>query len=143
MLVDANLLLYAVDDSSKAHEAAAGWLERALNGDRRVGLPWQTIGAFLRISTHPRIMGQPLSATEAWTYVDAWLAAGPSWIPPESERTAAILGRLVINTPATGNLVTDALLGALAIEHGLVVQTADTDFGRFADVRWNNPIADR
>lgn len=143
MLVDANLLLYAVDSTSAPHEKASDWLVDALHGDRRVGLPWQTIGAFLRISTHPRVMADPLSAAAAWAYVEAWLAAAPTWIPPASERTAAVLGRLVTRTPATANLVTDALLAALAIEHGLVVQTADTDFGRFPDVRWENPLTER
>jgi uncharacterized protein len=140
MLVDANLLLFAVDSSSPHYEPASAWLTAVLNGDRRVGLPWQTIGAFLRISTHPRVMDDPLTATEASDHIRSWLAAGPTWIPPASERTAAILGRLVVETPATGNLVTDAQLAAIAIEHGLVVQSADTDFGRFAGVRWHNPL---
>ncbi len=104
-------------------------------------MAWQTIGAFLRISTHPRVATSPLSAHDAWAYVEAWLDAVPTWIPPESERTAAILGRLVREVPVTGNLVTDAQLAALAIEHGLVVCTMDTDFGRFPGVRWVNPLA--
>ncbi len=68
--------------------------------------------------------------------------AAPVWIPPATERTARVLARLVHDTPATGNLVTDAQLAALAIEHGLVVMTADTDFGRFSDVQWSNPLCE-
>jgi len=140
MLVDANLLLYAIDASSPFNNKAASWLEDVLNGDRRVGLPWQTIGAFLRISTHPKVAMNPLSSTEAWGFVNDWLAADPVWVPPATERTAATYGRLVEGMEITGNLVTDAQLAALAIEHGLVVCSADTDFARFPGLRWQNPL---
>jgi uncharacterized protein len=141
VLVDANLLLYAVDARSPWHGPAAAWLERALNGSQRVGLPWQTLGAFLRIVTHPRIVARPLNATQAWALVAAWLEADPTWVPTAGERTTAILGELLTTTHVTGNLVPDAQLAALAIEHGLVVHTADTDFARFPGVRWHNPLA--
>jgi uncharacterized protein len=141
VLLDANLLLFAVDSQSPHHQRAAAWLEATLNGDRRVGLPWQTIGAFLRISTHPRAAERPLSANAAWSYVEAGLEADPVWIPPCSPRTAAVLGHLVTSVPVTGNLVTDAQLAALAMEHGLAVCSADTDFARFPDLRWHNPVA--
>jgi len=140
MLVDANLLLYAIDSGSPFNERAADWLEDVLNGDRRVGLPWQTIGAFLRISTHPRVATNPLSSADAWGFVTDWLASDAVWIPPATERTAAVYGRLVAELGITGNLVTDAQLAALAIEHGLVVCSADTDFARFPGLRWDNPL---
>ena len=140
MLVDANLLLYAVDARSPHHAVAAEWLQAVLNGDRRVGLPWQTIGAFVRIATHPRVAEHPLSAERAWGYVRDWLAAGPAWVPPATERTAAVLVELGTRLHVTANLVPDAQLAALAMEHGLVVLSADTDFGRFPGLRWENPI---
>ena len=140
MLVDANLLLYAVDASSPQHKAAAAWLTTALNGDRRVGLPWQSIGAFLRIITHPRVTTNPLTGAQAWGHVSDWLAADPTWVPPATERTAAVFAELTRSVPVTGNLVPDAQLAALALEHGLVVYTNDTDFGRFPDVRTFNPL---
>lgn len=140
MLVDANLLLFAVDRSSPSHDAAEEWLVSVLNGNRRVGLPWQTIGAFVRIITHPRITIRPLSGPSAWDYVTRWLDADPVWIPPATERTAAVYGALLGQAAITGNLVPDAMLAALALEHGLTVMTADTDFGRFADLRWENPL---
>lgn len=143
MLIDANILLYAVDATSPYNDRAAEWLEAALNGSRRVALPWQTIGAFLRISTHPRVSTSPLPADVAWAYVDAWLGARPTWIPPTGPATASILGQLLASTPVTGNLITDAQLAALALEHGLTVITADTDFARFDRVRWENPVATR
>ena len=77
MLVDANVLLYATDSSSREHEIASSWLTAALNGDRRVGIPWQTIGAFLRISTHPRVARHPFTGAQAWSMARSWLAADP------------------------------------------------------------------
>lgn len=142
MLIDANLLLYAVDRRSVPHERAKDWLVEALNGDRRVGLPWQTIGAFLRIATHPRVTTRPLTGEQAWGHVRAWLDADPTWVPPATERTAEVYGRLVEAHRPTGNLVSDAQLAALAIEHGLTVLSADTDFARFPEVAWRNPLVD-
>jgi toxin-antitoxin system PIN domain toxin len=141
MLLDANLLLYAVDARSPQNLAAAEWLQEALTGDRRVGIPWQTIGAFLRISTHPRVTTNPLSSGDAWTYVRSWLDTDTVWIPAATERTASVLNRLVTRYEVTGNLVPDAQLAALAIEHGLLLVSADTDFARFDELRWENPLA--
>ncbi len=141
MLVDANLLLYAVDAGSPHHGVASEWLEEVLNGDRRVGIPWQSLGAFLRISTHPRVATSPLTSVQAWSFVQDWLDAPVSWVPPATERTAAVLRSLVERHHVTGNLVTDAQLAALAIEHGLVVCSTDTDFARFDELRWENPLA--
>ncbi len=143
MLLDANLLLYAVDARSPQNRAASAWLETVLNGDRRVGIPWQTVGAFLRISTHPRVTTEPLSALDAWAYVESWLAADPVWVPPATGATASVLRRLVATYHVTGNLVPDAQLAALAIEHGLVLCSADGDFARFDELRWENPLASR
>jgi toxin-antitoxin system PIN domain toxin len=140
MLLDANILLYAIDQASPHHKPAASWLTETLNGTQRVALPWQTIGAFVRISTHPRISENPLSGAIAWGIVETWLSRELIWIPPTSERTARIFGDLVSASGATGNLVTDAQLAALAIEHGLPVVSADTDFDRFTGVRRINPI---
>lgn len=140
MLLDANLLIYAADANSPQYPAASRWLEAALRGDRRVALPWQTIGAFLRVSTHPRVATEPLSAAEAWRYLEAWLETDVVWIPPATEATARVLGALIAKHRVTGDLVVDASLAALAIEHGLVIYSADTDFARFDEVRWENPL---
>jgi uncharacterized protein len=143
MLVDADLLLYAVDSRSPAHARAAAWLVEVLTGDRRVGLPWQTIGAFLRISTNPRAAANPLSPDEAWSYVESWTKADPVWVPPATERTARVLGELIARHGVTADLVADAQLAALAIEHGLVLCSTDTDFARFDTLRWRNPLLGR
>lgn len=131
MLLDANLLIYGVDASSPHHEPAKAWLEEVLNQPRRVALPWPSIGAFLRITTHPRVALTPLTSHEAWGFVADWLAAANVWVPSTSANTLRILGDLMEAPGATGNLVPDAMLAALAIEHGLVIATADSDFARF------------
>jgi toxin-antitoxin system PIN domain toxin len=141
MLADANLLLFAVDASSRFHQAAAGWVTDALNGARRVALPWPVLTAFLRISTHPRAFAHPLSPDEAWGYVDEWLACETVWIPNPTERHGDILRTLVRSYQLRANLVSDAHLAALAVEHGLTVYSADTDFARFAEIHWVNPLA--
>jgi uncharacterized protein len=140
MLLDANLLLYAVHKRAARHEAAVAWLTEQLNGPRRVGLPWQSLSAFLRISTHPRAFAQPLTPTVAWERITEWLAAPAAWIPAPGPNHAQLLGGLIARYEVRGNLVPDAQLAALALEHGLLVCSADTDFARFTDVRWENPV---
>lgn len=140
MLLDANLLLYAVNKHSERHEAAAAWLTEQLNGSRRVGLPWQSLGAFLRIATHPRAFQRPLSPATAWERVTDWLAAPVAWVPGPGEEHASVLGALITTYDVRGNLLPDALLAALAIEHGLTLYSTDSDFARFRELRWENPL---
>lgn len=140
VLLDANVLLYAVDERSPHHATAAKWLTCALNGRRRVALPWQTIGAFVRIATHPRATTNPLSGSDAWSFVARWLDSPICWVPPTGEGTARILGELINRHGLGGNLIPDAQLAALAIEHGLSVISADSDFARMPEVRWENPV---
>lgn len=141
MLVDANILLFAIDERSRFHASASRWVEKQLNGPARVGLPWLSLGAFLRIVTHARAFERPLAPERAWQYVRAWLEAGNVWIPTPTDRHADVLEDLITRYDIRGNSVTDARLAALAIEHGLTVYSADTDFARFAEIRWVNPLA--
>ncbi len=141
ILVDANLLLFAVDRKSPFHRTAAAWLETRLNSSSPVGIPWQSIGAFLRISTHPRASAAPLSADEAWTHVAAWLGCDVVWTPQPTERHAQVLAGLLGRYRVAGNLVPDAMLAAIALEHGLTVCSADSDFALFTEVAWENPVA--
>lgn len=140
MIVDANILLYAIDQDSPFHDGAARWLESAVNSPRRIGLPWQTIGAFLRIATHPRLNESPLSGPAAWEFVSEWLAAPNVWVPPATRNTALILGHLISETHVSSNLIQDAQLAALAIEHAVPVVSNDSDFARFRDCIWVNPL---
>jgi toxin-antitoxin system PIN domain toxin len=141
MLLDANLLLYAVHERAPQHEAAAAWLTEQLNGARRVGLPWQSLAAFLRIATHPRAFARPLEPAVAWERVTDWLAAPAAWIPQPGSEHARLLGELVQRYRVAGNMVPDAQLAALALEHGLIVCSSDTDFARFSEIRWQNPLS--
>lgn len=140
MLIDANLLLYAVHERAEQHATAASWLTEQLNGPRRVGLPWQSLAAFLRIATHPRAFERPLPASVAWARVTDWLSAPVAWIPAPGPEHARILGQIITAYDVRGNLIPDAFLVALAVEHGLTVYSSDTDFARFDEVRWENPL---
>lgn len=142
MLLDANLLLYAVHREARHHERALSWLTEQLNGPRRVGLPWQSLGGFLRIATNLRALQSPLAPAVAWQQVADWLAAPAAWIPVPGPEHSRILGELVLEYDVAANLVPDAMLAALAIEHGLAICSADTDFARFEPhgVRWYNPL---
>lgn len=143
ILVDANLLLYAKVADYPQHPRAAAWLEARLNGPDRVGLPWPSLLAFLRLITNPRLFAQPLSLAEAWAQVEEWLALPPVWIPLPTVHHALQLGPLLHVAGATANLIPDAHLAALAIEHDLTLCSSDQDFARFPGLRWDNPLADR
>ena len=141
MLVDANILLYSVDETSRSHADAADWLTGALNGTRRVALPWMSLTAFLRIVTNPRALTEPLSPTEAWEIIDGWLGAPTAWVPTAGAGHHEILRQLTIDHDLRAGLVSDAVLAALCIEHGLEIVSADSDFARFTELTWINPTA--
>jgi len=109
-------------------------------GARRVGLPWPVLSAFLRIATNLRAFRSSLAPAEAWACVEAWLACNTVWVPTPTERHAEVLGALVRTYEPRGKLVADAELAALALEHGLTVCSADTDFARFGEIEWINPL---
>ncbi len=140
MLLDANLLLYAVHRRAEQHERAAAWMSEQLNGTRRIGFPWQSLSAFLRISTHPRAFERPLEPTAAWNQVTEWLAAPVAWLPQPGAEYRRIFGELIRTYEARGNLVPDAALAALAIENGVPLISTDTDFARFRELHWENPL---
>ena len=140
MLVDANLLVYAHDASSPFHARARTWLEDQLNGPRRVALPWPSVLAFLLLTTNPRVSDRPLTPAQAWGHVKTWFSSPVAWTPVPTERHAEVLGRLVTELHLGANLIPDAHLAALAMEHGLEVCSVDGDFARFPDLRWRNPL---
>lgn len=140
ILVDANLLIYAHVSTFSQHERARSWLDEQMNGAAPVGLPWSSLLAFLRLVTNPRLFDNPESITDAWEQVVAWLNCDSSWIPAPTERHAQILGSLLAGPGVHANLVPDAHLAALAIEHGLILCSTDGDFGRFPGLRWRNPL---
>jgi hypothetical protein len=140
ILVDTNLLLYAAAHELPQHDAARTWLDRQLNGEGGVALPWESILGFLRVSTNPRLFRRPPSLAAAWKQVREWLAVPGVWTPQPAENHEAVLGRLLAGERRT-DLVHDAHLAALAIEHGLILCSTDRDFSRFEGLRWENPLA--
>jgi toxin-antitoxin system PIN domain toxin len=141
MIVDANVLLYARNEADPHHEPARDWLTAALNGPTRVGLPWQSLTAFVRIATNLRAFSDPLEPSVAWAQVEEWLDAPRAWVPQPTERYRSVLGELVRDLRLRGPLVTDAQLAALAIDHGVAVVSTDADFARFPSITWIDPLA--
>jgi hypothetical protein len=139
-LVDANLLLYATDERSPRHEDARSWLEERLTGDEPVAFAWAVLLAFLRLSTSPRIFEHPLSPDRAFDVVQSWLGQPCAVVVHPGDRHATLVRQLLRPIGTAGNLVTDAHLAALAIEHGAELSSCDTDFARFSGLRWSDPL---
>lgn len=141
ILVDANLLIYAYNPRSEHHAASRQWLEQALAGPELVCFAWVTLWAFLRIGTNPRIFERPLTIREAEAAISSWLEQPAAEILEPGDRHWEILTALVREGQASGPLVTDAAIAAIAIEHGAVLCTTDRDFARFPRLKWSNPLA--
>jgi toxin-antitoxin system PIN domain toxin len=141
ILVDVNLLVHARDSSSRWHDQARDWIDGQLNGQTPVALPWASLLGFLRLVTNRRIFPNPLTTALAWQQVTSWLSAEPAWIPAPTERHAEVLGALLAEPGVNANLIPDAHLAALAIEHGLTLCSVDGDLARFRQLRWINPLA--
>jgi toxin-antitoxin system PIN domain toxin len=140
IVVDANLLIYAVNMDSPHHREARRWLERVLSGTERVGFAWVVILAFLRITTRPGILSNPLSGDQAVAYIDEWLAEPVTEILAAGDGHWSILRNLLFASDTYGNLTSDAHLAAFAIESGAVLHSADSDFQRFAGLQYTNPL---
>jgi toxin-antitoxin system PIN domain toxin len=141
ILVDANLLIYATDPHSEQHERARSWLDGQLSGDTRVGLPWESLLAYMRIVTNPRVFERPQRVTVAWRVVEEWLDCECVWVPAPGRAHRSILAGLLRDLGGGPKLIPDAHLAALAIEHGLALCSSDGDFARFKGLRWINPLA--
>jgi toxin-antitoxin system PIN domain toxin len=139
-LPDLNLLIYAIDRGAADHARANRWWEATLSGTEAVGLAWSVLLGFIRLTTNPRVMGSPLAAGDALDYVDRWLAQPVAGIVEPTAKHAELLRSLLAGPGTGGNLVTDAHLAALAMEHGAELCSADRDFGRFPGLRWSNPL---
>ena len=140
ILIDANLLLYAYDESSSGHVPARSWLDAVFSGKEQVWLSWMTILAFLRISTNPRALQNPLTMREASEIVETWLERPQVDILNPGESHWQILRELVLDSQVRSQYVADAHLAALAIEHGATLYTHDRDFARFHGLKFVHPI---
>src|SRR5262245_41122500 len=141
ILVDANLLLHAYNVRSRDHEASRAWLEEVLSGPQLVRFGWLTVWAFLRIATNPRVFERPLTVDEAVDIAGSWLEQSTVGVLEPGERHWELLQDLTRRGQASGPLVMDAVLAALAIEHGATLCTTDRDFTRFPGLTWVNPLA--
>lgn len=142
-LIDANLLLYAEDSLSEHHEAARTWWDAQLSGSEPVALCWPVLNAFLRIATNARLHQRPLTLKEATERVQSWFNQSCLRVIQPTEAHWKIFQQTLRSGNAVGNLVTDAHLAALAMEHNCVLQSTDADFSRFQGLKWKNPIASR
>lgn len=138
-LVDANVLLYAVNASDPRHRVARGWLDAALNAGEPVGFAWVALLAFLRLSTKVGLFPTPLSVQDACARIAAWLAQPSAILVDPTTRHFAVLAGLLGETGSGGNLVNDAHLAALAVEHAATIISFDGDFSRFKGVRASAP----
>lgn len=140
IILDANILLYAYDSSSSLHRPARSWVEAAFSSEEIIGLPWQTVSAFLRVVTNPGLRGDRFTIEEAIAVVDQWLAQPNVRLLAPGERHWSLLKPTLVDGQARGPLVTDAQLAALTLEYGGVLHTTDRDFARFPHLRWKNPL---
>jgi toxin-antitoxin system PIN domain toxin len=141
ILVDANILLYAEDSLSPHHLSARFWWDHQLSGTDPVCLCWTVVSAFIRVSTNPRAFERPLSLEQSLARVRSWLDQPCVRIIQPTERHWAVFAQMLTDGQAIANLVTDAHLAALAMEHGCELNTTDGDFARFPTLRWRNPLS--
>jgi len=140
IVVDANLLLYAYSAASPHHQCALKWLEAIFSGSETVGLPWQTVAAFVRIATDQRVPGYRRSPEEVVQAVEEWLERPQVRLLVPGDQYFKLFRKMVIEGKASGALISDAEIAALTIEYGGVLHTADRDFARFPGLRWENPL---
>ncbi|MDQ7784899.1 MAG: type II toxin-antitoxin system VapC family toxin [Desulfomonilaceae bacterium] len=140
ILVDANILLYAEDSLHPHHDKARTWWDNQLSGSEIVCVCWTVLSAFIRIGTNPRVFEHPLSLEQAIARVQSWLDQPCTRVVRPTERHWVILQQLLREGQAVANLVSDAHLAALAIEHGCILASTDSDFARFSKLKWRNPL---
>jgi toxin-antitoxin system PIN domain toxin len=140
IVLDVNLLIYAVNEDALLHARAKPWLEKALSGPETVGFSWNVLIAFLRLTTRPSVFRNPLRIEAAFDLVSAWLDQSAATIVHAGPRHLQIMRELLLPIGSGGNLTSDAHLASLAIEHGAVLCSSDADFARFPGLKWKNPL---
>ena len=141
IVVDANLLIYSYDIDSAHHKKSLSWLEELLSGVEAVGLPWQSVSAFLRVITNRRLPGTRVTLEQAVQVVDEWLQQPNVQVLVPADQHWSVLRQMILEGRASGPLVSDAEIAAITIEQGAVLHTTDRDFARFPGLRWKNPLS--
>jgi hypothetical protein len=141
IILDANLLIYAVNADAPLNLKAKSWLESALSGQETVGFPWNVLLAFLRLTTRPGLFRRPLPVDTAFDLLASWLDQPSATIVHPGPRHLTVLRDLLVPFGTGGNLTSDAHLAALAVENGAELCSSDTDFARFKSLKWRNPLA--
>ena len=140
IVLDANILLYAYDSSTAPHKAARSWVEKIFSSSESVAIPLQTVAAFLRVTTNPRLPGDRMTMPEAVQIVDQWFGQpNIRFLAPDEDHWAR-LRKTLLAGQVQGAMVTDAQLAALTMEYGGVLYTCDRDFARFPGLNWKNPL---
>lgn len=140
-LLDLNILLYAMDESSPRHQPARAWLDETLSGPATVAFAWHVLVGFVRLATRSAVFAEPLSVDEAFDVIDGWLQQPCVTVLHPTERHPQVLRGLLMPLGTAGNLTNDAHLAALAVEHGAQICSTDVDFRRFSGVRSIDPLA--
>ena len=138
-LVDTNVLVHAVNLAAGEHVRARDWLSAALAGPQTVGFSWVALVGFIRVSTHPRVLSRPMATSQAVAIAQVWVEQPYASVLEPQPAHLGVLADLLAVADAGGDLVVDAHLAALALEHDAEVVTFDRDFGRFGGVRWRSP----
>jgi toxin-antitoxin system PIN domain toxin len=141
ILVDANILLYAEDSLQSRNQQARAWWDGQLSGTGVVCLCWTVLSAFIRIGTNPRVFEHPLSLEQALARVQSWLDQPCTRVVRPTDRHWTVFKQMLTDGQAVANLVTDAHLATLAIEHGCELASTDSEFARFPKLKWRNPLA--
>jgi toxin-antitoxin system PIN domain toxin len=140
ILVDANILLYAEHSLSPWHAETRTWWDEQLSGSSPVCLCWTVISAFIRIGTNARVFAQPLSLNEAINRVQSWIDHPCTRLIYPTQWHWEVFRQMLTQGHALWKLVTDAYLAALAVAHGCELYSTDTDFSRFPQLQWRNPL---
>lgn len=139
-VLDANIFLYAYNKDEPQQRAAAEWLKELYASGETVALPWITVWAFIRISTNHRLWVNPMAKEQAFSIMEEWLGLpGVVGLEP-GPRHFELLRRLAVENKATGAMLSDTALAALALENGAALASTDQDFARFSGLRWLNPL---
>jgi toxin-antitoxin system PIN domain toxin len=141
ILLDVNILIYAVNQDAPLHSRAKSWLEATISGTETIGVPWTVLLAFLRLTTRPGLFRNPMPLDASFDVIDSWLEQPSVSIIDPGPRHRAILRGLLSPIGTAGNLTSDAHLAALALEHRAELCSSDHDFQRFPGLKWRNPLA--